>query len=49
VGEVRWDDAITGQTVPNFYAGYNPVEGRRHPRLRVVVYRIVAGWAVPGE
>ncbi|VTT97248.1 Uncharacterized protein OS=Fibrisoma limi BUZ 3 GN=BN8_03996 PE=4 SV=1: PMT_2 [Gemmataceae bacterium] len=49
VGEVVWDDPLAGQTVPNFYAGYNPVEGRRHPRLRVVVYRVVAPWAVPGE
>jgi hypothetical protein len=49
VGEVQWDDAIAGQTIANFYAGYNPVVGREHPRLRVVVYRIVAAWAVPGE
>ncbi|WP_439625919.1 hypothetical protein [Gemmata sp.] len=49
VAEVVWDDAIAGQTIANFYAGYNPIEGRRHPRLRVVVYRVVAPWAVPRE
>ena len=44
-----WDDAISGQTVPNFYCGVDPVVGRDHPRLRVVVYRIRKEWAVPGR
>ncbi|MFO0825662.1 MAG: glycosyltransferase family 39 protein [Gemmataceae bacterium] len=48
ISEIVWDDAITGQTIPNFYAGFNPVEGREHPRLRVVVYRVRQPWAVPG-
>jgi hypothetical protein len=45
--EIVWEDAIAGQTIPNFYAGFNPVEGRVHPRLRAVVYRLKKTWAVP--
>jgi hypothetical protein len=46
VAEVVWDDAISGQTIPNFYGGVAPVVGRDHPRLRVVVYRVVRPWRV---
>jgi len=49
IGEVVWDDAIAGQTVPNFYGGVNPIVRRDHPRLRVVVYRMKREWAVPGR
>ena len=41
---VAWDDALAAQTVPNFYGGINPVVGRDHPRLRVVVHRILREW-----
>jgi hypothetical protein len=47
ITEVVWDDAIAAQTVPNFYCGIDPIIGRDHPRLRVVVYRVKAEWAVP--
>ena len=44
VGEVVWEDALAAQTVPNYYGGINPVVGRDHPRLRVVIYRITRAW-----
>jgi 4-amino-4-deoxy-L-arabinose transferase-like glycosyltransferase len=44
VAEVKWDDRLSAQTVPNYYGGINPVVGRDHPRLRVVVYRITRDW-----
>lgn len=47
VAELVWDDPLSAQTVPNFYGGTEPVIGRDHPRLRVVVYRVVKGWNVP--
>lgn len=47
VVELVWDDPLSAQTVPNFYGGTEPVIGRDHPRLRVVVYRLVREWAVP--
>jgi hypothetical protein len=47
LGEVVWDDWLSGQTIPNFYGGIDPVVGRDHPRLRVVVYRLQRDWAVP--
>jgi hypothetical protein len=47
IEEVIWDDYLAAQTVPNFYGGIDPVVGRDHPRLRVVVYRIIQAWRVP--
>lgn len=47
IGEVIWYDPISAQTVPNFYCGIDPVIGRDHPRLRVVVYRMTDSWKVP--
>jgi hypothetical protein len=47
VAELAWEDWLAAQTVPNFYGGIDPVEGRGAPRLRVVVYRVVRPWAVP--
>jgi hypothetical protein len=47
VEELEWDDWLAAQTVPNFYGGTLPVVGRDHPRLRVGVYRVTCGWAVP--
>jgi 4-amino-4-deoxy-L-arabinose transferase-like glycosyltransferase len=47
IQELIWDDPISAQTVPNFYCGVEPVVGRDHPRLRVVVYRITDVWKVP--
>jgi hypothetical protein len=44
VEEVVWEDALAAQTVPNYYGGINPVVGRDHPRLRVVIYRITRAW-----
>lgn len=44
VGEVVWEDALAAQMVPNYYGGINPVVGRDHPRLRVVIYRITRPW-----
>jgi len=44
VAEVTWDDALSARTVPNYYGGISPVVGRDHPRLRVVVYRIMRNW-----
>ena len=35
------------RTIPNFYGGVEPVVGRDHPRLRVVVYRVIRP-CVPG-
>ena len=43
-----WDDWLSAQTAPNFYGGIDPVTGRDHPRLRVVVYRIIREWK-PGD
>jgi hypothetical protein len=48
VAEVVWEDRLAAQTVPNFYGGINPVVGREHPRLRVLVYRVVKAWTPPG-
>lgn len=42
-----WDDPVSGQTVPNFYCGMDPITGRDHPRLRVAVYRLRGQWSVP--
>jgi hypothetical protein len=47
VAEIVWDDWLSARTVPNFYGGANPVEGRDHPRLRVRVYRLRAEWRMP--
>jgi hypothetical protein len=47
VQEVIWDDPLAAQTVPNFYGGVDPVIGRDHPRLRVIVYRVTREWKVP--
>ena len=47
LGEVIWDDWLSGQTIPNFYGGIDPIVGRDYPRLRVVVYRFKRDWAVP--
>jgi hypothetical protein len=44
VAELVWDDPLPAQTVPNFYGGEDPVVGRDHPRLRVVVYRMRGRW-----
>jgi hypothetical protein len=44
VADVVWEDALAAQTVPNYYGGINPVVGRDHPRLRVLIYRITRGW-----
>jgi hypothetical protein len=41
---VGWDDRLAAQTVPNYYGGINPVVGRDHIRLRVVVYRVIRAW-----
>jgi hypothetical protein len=49
VAELVWDDALSAQTIPNFYGGIEPVLGRDHPRLQVGVYRITREWAVPGQ
>ncbi len=49
IAEVLWDDLISGQTIPTFYCGVNPIVGRDYPRLRVVVYRMKREWAVPGR
>jgi hypothetical protein len=46
VAELVWDDALSAQTVPNFYGGIDPVVGRDHPRLRVRVYQFRQQWAV---
>lgn len=34
------DDWLNGQTIPTLYGGGFPFLGRRHPRLRVAVYRV---------
>ena len=49
VAEFVWEDWLAAQTVPNFYGGFDPIVGRGAPRLRVVVYRMVQPWAVPGR
>ena len=49
VAEFVRDDWIAAQTVPNFYGGFDPIVGRGAPRLRVVVYKVVKAWAVPGR
>ncbi|HYH65817.1 MAG TPA: hypothetical protein VD866_14055 [Urbifossiella sp.] len=48
VAEFVWDDRLKAQTVPNLYGGVEPVTGRDHPRLRVVVYRLTQP-SVAGE
>ena len=37
---LEWDDWLSAQTVPNFYGGSEPIVGRDHPRLRLVIYRV---------
>ncbi len=37
---LEWDDWLSAQTVPNFYGGSEPIVGRDHPRLRLIVYRV---------
>jgi hypothetical protein len=44
VAEYVWDDPIPAQTVPSLYGGGVPVGRREHPRLRVVVYRVIRDW-----
>ena len=41
-------DWLSAQTIPNFYGGEDPVVGRDHPRLTVVVYRMKEPWS-PGR
>jgi hypothetical protein len=48
IAEVEWDDWLSARTVPNFYGGADPVEGRDHPRLRVRIYHLRRDW-VMGE
>ena len=45
--EFVWQDRLSAQTIPNFYGGTEPVTGRDHPRLRVVVYKVVGVKAKP--
>jgi hypothetical protein len=44
VTDVKYDDPIPTQTVPDLYGGVTPLAGRDDPRLRVVVYRIIKRW-----
>jgi hypothetical protein len=44
VVEFIWLDALSGQTIPPLYGGRYPMSGRDHPRLRVVVYRVIRDW-----
>jgi hypothetical protein len=44
IDEIVWEDWLSAKTVPNFYGGINPIAGRDHPRLRVVVYRLTSEW-----
>lgn len=48
VAEIVWDDRLSAQTVPHLYTGGSMVQGRDHPRLRVVVYRATADWPPEG-
>jgi hypothetical protein len=34
------DDGLSGQTIPTLYGGGFPFLGRKHPRLRIAVYRV---------
>ena len=43
------DDALAARTIPNFYGGNNPIEGRNGPRMRVGLFRVTKAWAVPGR
>ena len=45
VSKFIWDDSLQAQTIPNLYGGNVPIQNRDHPRLVVVVYRIVADWS----
>jgi len=47
LAEVVWEDWLSATTVPNFYGGGLAVVGRDHPRLRVIVYRVIEPWQVP--
>jgi len=41
----EWQDALSGQTIPQMYGGGSgPLRGRDHPRLRVGVYRVKRDW-----
>ena len=35
------DDWLSATTIPTLYGGSFPVLGRSHPRLRIVVYRVI--------
>ena len=43
------DDALAARTIPNFYGGNDPIEGRSGPRMRVGLFRVTKSWAVPGR
>jgi hypothetical protein len=49
IAEVIWEDFLSATTIPNFYCGVDPIRGRDHPRLRVVIYRMTEEWKVPGR
>jgi hypothetical protein len=44
MAQVIWDDPIVAQTIPNYYGGTVALIGRNHPRLCVVVARLLGDW-----
>ena len=44
IAQIIWDDPIIAQTIPNYYGGSVALIGRSHPRLRVVVARLLRDW-----
>lgn len=48
IAEVIWDDPIAAQTIPNYYGGTVALIGRNHPRLQVVVARLLCDWYAGG-
>jgi hypothetical protein len=44
LGEIVWDDWLAAQTVPALYGGKMSIVSRKHPRLRVGVYRVTRDW-----
>jgi hypothetical protein len=50
VAELVWRDWLPAQTIPDLYGGWKgPVSGRDHPRLRIIVYRVLRDWVPPED
>jgi hypothetical protein len=49
VAELVWQDLLAAQTVPNLYGGKVPIVSRKHPRLRLTIYKVLHEWTPPRQ